>query len=84
MISRNEAIVPNDEAAMAAARQYLDDNGDVAVWDHTGKVGTLSKTIVFRETLSVVEGIACRGQQNPFASGRAGLKNVMGSSGRAQ
>ena len=42
VISRKEIVAPNDETALAAARQYLDDV-DVEVWDRARKVGRLSK-----------------------------------------
>jgi hypothetical protein len=42
VISRREMVAPTDEAALEAARQYLDDV-DVEVWDHARKVGRLSK-----------------------------------------
>ena len=44
VISRREMVAPTDEAALEAARQYLDDV-DVEVWDHARKVGRLSKNI---------------------------------------
>jgi hypothetical protein len=42
VISRKEIVAPNDETALEAARQYLDDV-DVGVWDHAREVGRLSK-----------------------------------------
>ena len=42
VISRKEIVAPTDEAALEAAKQYLDEV-DVEVWDHARKVGRLSK-----------------------------------------
>jgi hypothetical protein len=42
VISRKEIVAPTDEAALEAAKQYLDDV-DVEVWDHARKVGRLGK-----------------------------------------
>jgi len=42
VISRKEIVAPNDETALEAARQFLDDV-DVEVWDHARKVGRPAK-----------------------------------------